>query len=87
MLTWMFLSPGSEGEAGVSGEAGVARRDELGLRRRSARTVGHVRRRIHVSLNKTSRTGSLRAGTLGHLSGELHAWLIEFTDYPAAPVS
>lgn len=36
---------------------------------------------------ETNRTGSLRAGSLDHLSGELHAGLIEFTDYPAAPVS
>lgn len=44
-----FFSSGSESEAGVSGEVGVARRDKLGVRRRSCRTVGHVRRRIHVS--------------------------------------
>lgn len=42
--------PGSEGKAGVSGEAGVARGDELGLRRRSCGTVRHLRSRIHVSL-------------------------------------
>ncbi len=45
-----FFSVGSESKAGVSGEAGVAGRDELSLRRRSCRTVGHIRRRIHVSL-------------------------------------
>lgn len=45
-----FFCPGSESKAGVSWEAGVAGRDELSLRRRSRRTVGHIRSRIHVSL-------------------------------------
>lgn len=50
------FSPGSESKAGVSWEAGVAGRDELGLRRRSCRTVGHFRSRIHVSSYKSSPT-------------------------------
>lgn len=50
------FSPGSESKAGVSWEAGVAGRDELGLRRRSCRTVGHIRSRIHVSSYKPSPT-------------------------------
>lgn len=50
------FSPGSESKAGVSWEAGVAGRDELGLRRRSCWVVGHIRSRIHVSLYKSSPT-------------------------------
>lgn len=42
--------PGSESKTGFSWEAGVAGRDKLSLRRRSRRTVGYIRSRIHVSL-------------------------------------
>lgn len=59
----MLFSPGSESKAGVSWEAGVAGRDELSLRRRSCRTVGHIRSRIHVSLYKSSPNGETNVKT------------------------
>lgn len=43
------FSLGSGSQPGVSRKAGVAGRDELGLRRRGPGAVGHVRRRVHVS--------------------------------------
>lgn len=46
-LTLLLSVSGSP--PGVSREAGVAGRDQLGLRRRSRGAVGHIRCRIHVS--------------------------------------
>lgn len=69
----MLFSPGSESKAGVSWEAGVAGRDELSLRRRSCRTVGHIRSRIHVSLYKSSPNGETNVKTQTvpvHLEGK-----------------
>lgn len=44
-----FCSSSTDGEKGVSRDAGVARRDQLGVRGRSRRAVGLLRCRIHVS--------------------------------------
>lgn len=50
VLKWICVFPPCPGsQSGFSREEGLAGRDEFSLRRRSCRTVGHIRSRIHVS--------------------------------------